>query len=48
MKPKGMSDMELLEVLTGRKDMRAEEMKQLLEVLAELQLRCWDRHKHRE
>jgi hypothetical protein len=47
MNPKGMSDIELLEVLTGRKEMKATEMKLLMEALAELQRRFWERAKYR-
>ncbi len=48
MNPKGMSDIELLEVLTGRKEMtEATEMKLLMEALAELQRRFWERAKYR-
>jgi hypothetical protein len=48
MNPKGMSDIELLEALTGRKEMTAVEMKRLMDALAELQRRFWERAKYRE
>ncbi len=48
MSVRGLSDIELLELLTGRKDMRADEMKMLMDALSELQRRNMERDKHRD